>query len=239
MAEGVPAVRLASVRMSFPEGLPGRLSLRKRPRRRVLNGIDLELRSGCRAALAGPNGSGKTTVIRLIAGLLLPDSGVVSVFGMDPARSSSGAARLLGLSLSGERSFYWRLSAKSNLEYFGAIQGLPRARLKSRISETLEILGLDRDSGRPVEALSTGYRQRLSLARAVLHEPKLLLLDEPFRSLDEESAGRFRSLLDSMSAAGAAILIATPSNEEAGSFSGTVFGLDEGRLLSHGADPIK
>jgi len=228
-AEGAPALRLSSIRMSFPEGLPGRLSLKRPAREVVLDGIDLELGRGCRASLTGPNGSGKTTVLRLAAGLLLPDSGTVKVFDLDPCRRHSAAARMLGLSLSGERSFYWRLSAKENLEYFGALQGMPRSRLRTRISEALAALGLAEDSSRPVEALSTGYRQRLALARAVLHSPGLLLLDEPFRSLDEESVRSFTGLLDELSRTGTSILVATPSSEEAGSFSDSVFRLGDAR----------
>jgi ABC-2 type transport system ATP-binding protein len=233
MADAPPAVRLASVRMSFPSGLPGRLSLRRAPRKPVLGGIDLELAQGCLTALSGPNGSGKTTVLRLIAGLLLPDSGSVSVFGMDPVRSRSKTAGLTGLSLSGDRSFYWRLSARANLEYFGALQGLWGRALKSRMAETLAALGLERDSEKPVEVLSAGYRQRLALARAIIHSPKLLLLDEPFRSLDEESSAAFTSLLEELVGAGTAVLIATPSTEEAGRISRSVFELRGGLAFEH------
>jgi len=222
MAEAAPAAALTSVGMSFPAGLPGRMSLRRVPRKTVFDGIGLVAEEGSATAVTGPNGSGKTTLLKLIAGLLMPDSGSVRVFGIDPVRGHGLTAGMTGLSLSGDRSFYWRLSAWANLEYFGGLQGLRGRVLRDSIAEVTDRLGLEADSDKPVEALSAGYRQRLSLARALLHRPRLLLLDEPFRSLDDRLSESFAGLLGEMRKAGAAVIMATPSVEEAVRFSGTI-----------------
>lgn len=163
----------------------------------------------------GPNGSGKTTVLKLMAGLLVPESGTVRVFDRDPVGDHGYTAARTGLALSGERSFYWRLTAVQNLEYFGALAGLAGKALGRRIGEVLSITGMTGVSRAPVESLSAGFRQRLSIARALLARPALLLLDEPMRSLDEEARSMLTDEVRAMCARGCAVVSAAPAASEA------------------------
>jgi ABC-2 type transport system ATP-binding protein len=155
----------------------------------VVRGLELELEPGERVALHGPNGSGKTTILRCVAGTLAPTSGTVVVCGR-PA--GSVAARLsIGLSLSQERSFFMRLSGRANLVFFARLRGLGKregARAVELLSEELE-LGAILDER--ADRCSSGMLQQLAIARALMGEPPLLVLDEPTRSLDDEAIERF------------------------------------------------
>jgi ABC-type multidrug transport system ATPase subunit len=155
----------------------------------VVRGLDLELHVGERVALHGPNGSGKTTILRCVAGTLAPTSGTIAVCGWEAG--SVVARRLTGLSLSQERSFFMRLSGRANLIFFARLKGLAKreaARVVELLSDELELGGiLDQRADR----CSSGMLQQLAIARALIGEPCLLLLDEPTRSLDDEAKERF------------------------------------------------
>lgn len=215
MPEPCPAAVLSNVSMSYPGGLPGRLSPAKPARKQVLDGFSMTAPAGACTVINGPNGSGKTTVLKLMAGLLVPGSGTVRVFGRDPVRDHGRTAAMTGLALSGERSFYWRLTAVQNLEYFGALAGLGGRALARRIEEVLSLAGMTGVSRAPVESLSAGFRQRLSIVRALLARPALLLLDEPMRSLDEEARAVMADEVRRMCAGGCAVVAAAPSASEA------------------------
>lgn len=165
----------------------------------VVRGLDLELRVGERVALHGPNGSGKTTILRCIAGTLSPTSGTISVCGWEAG--SVVARRLTGLSLSQERSFFMRLSGRANLIFFARLKGLGKqgaARVVEFLSDELELGAiLDQRADR----CSSGMLQQLAIARALIGEPRLLLLDEPTRSLDDEARERFWGALERRRAA--------------------------------------
>jgi ABC-2 type transport system ATP-binding protein len=165
----------------------------------VVRGLDLDLEPGERVALHGPNGSGKTTILRCIAGTLAPTSGTIAVCGR-PA-GSVAARRSIGLSLSQERSFFMRLSGRANLIFFARLRGLGKreaARRVELLSEELELGGiLDERADR----CSSGMLQQLAIARALVGEPPLLLLDEPTRSLDDEAMERFWRAIERRTAA--------------------------------------
>jgi len=161
----------------------------------ALDGLDLEVGRGRVFCLLGPNGAGKTTLIKILAGLVLPDGGRALVDGHDVAREPGPARTAVGTAVSDERSFYWRLTGRQNLEFFGALYGLRGAARDRRIEEVLRIAGLDGAAGLRFNGYSTGMRQMLAFARALLADAAILLVDEPTRSLDPQAADRIRSFL--------------------------------------------
>jgi ABC-2 type transport system ATP-binding protein len=178
--------------------------------REVLTDFNLTLESGERVALRGPNGSGKTTILRCIAGTLEPTSGSVSIAAH---RAGSMEARcLIGSSLSQERSFYLRLSGRSNLLFFARVRGLTDRESARRVQELEEELELTDILAERVDRCSTGMVQQLSLARALLGHSPLLLLDEPTRSLDAAATGRMWAALDRRP--DAAVLMATHLDDD-------------------------
>jgi ABC-2 type transport system ATP-binding protein len=179
-------------------------------RTEVLRELDLTVATGERVALCGPNGSGKTTLLRCIAGTVTPTAGRVAVCGHDAG--SVRARRLLGVSLSQERSFYFRLTGRANLTFFAGARGMSRARASREVARLAEELELHSILDRRADRCSSGMLQQLALARALLGEPKVLLLDEPTRSLDAEAVERLWSALEARPTA--AILLATHRSED-------------------------
>ena len=157
-------------------------------RREVVRDLDLSLAAGERLALCGPNGSGKTTILRCIAGTVTPTAGRISVLG-HPA-GSRDARRVVGVSLSQERSFYLRLSGEDNLLFAAGVRGIDRNEAARRVAELAEELELGAILAKRVDRCSTGMVQQLAFARALIGAPRLLLLDEPTKSLDAAATER-------------------------------------------------
>jgi len=157
----------------------------------ALRGIDLALGRGGSLALLGPNGSGKTTLLKILAGLLRPSDGEVSLDGRPLAAGGRGRVGLLGH----EALLYPSLTIRENLRFFGRLFGLPLPRAGERIAALAERLRLADRLDEPVRALSQGLRQRAAMARALLHEPEVILLDEPFSGLDPRAAGDLEALV--------------------------------------------
>jgi ABC-type multidrug transport system ATPase subunit len=162
--------------------------------REVIRGLDLQLSAGARTALVGPNGSGKTTFLRCIAGTLTPNSGEVRIRG-EPA-GTLAARSLVGISLSQERSFYLRLSGRTNLRFFARLRHTRGRDARRAVAELEEELELSEIASRRADACSTGMLQQLAFARALLGRPSVVLLDEPTRSLDEQARGRIWAALE-------------------------------------------
>ena len=161
----------------------------------VLQNIDLQLDVGEVLCVLGPNGSGKTTLLKIIAGLILPDEGQVAVMGHDLRTQPLKAKRCTGLSLAEGLDFYGRLTGFQNLSFFAALHGVSGAAFKERLRELVPWLGLKDILTTHSQKLSCGQQQRLSLARALLHDPPILLLDEPTKELDPNAQVDFRNLV--------------------------------------------
>ena len=195
----------------------------------ALRGLGFELRRGGSLALVGPDGAGKTTTIRLAAGLLSPDEGEVRVFGEAPR--SPGAKRRMGY-LSQRFSLYGDLSVDENIAFFAEIHGL--SGYEARRDRLLEMTRLEPFRGRAAGRLSGGMKQKLALACALVHEPELLLLDEPTTGVDPVSRREFWAILAELLASGLSLLVATPYLDEAERCA-EVGLLDRGAFLAFGS----
>ncbi len=157
-------------------------------------GVDLTVPAGQLFGLLGANGAGKTTLVKILCSLILPDGGSATVAGHDLSQPGK-IRRSVGLVVSDERSFYWRLTARQNLAFFAAMYDLRGAQARERIAQVLAQVDLLSIADRPFSVLSAGMRQRLAIARSLLHRPQLLFLDEPSRSLDPLAKAHLHDLI--------------------------------------------
>lgn len=210
--------------------------LRREPDRRetfrAVDGVDLHVEEGEVFGILGPNGAGKTTTMRMLATLLEPTSGTATVLGHDLRTGARAIRRRLGAVLSGERSLYWKLTARENLEYFAALYHVPPAEAGPRIARILEAVHLTDRADDYVEKFSTGMRQRLVLARAMLPDPELLLLDEPTVGLDPQAARDLRERILQLRDEGRTVLLTTHYMEEADQLCDRIAIVDHGRIVA-------
>ncbi|MDY6783619.1 MAG: ABC transporter ATP-binding protein [Cyanobacteriota bacterium] len=193
--------------------------------------VSLNLASGEVLAFLGPNGAGKTTTIKMVAGLIRPDRGWVRIAGRDPHRESA-ALRGVGAVLEGNRNLYWRLTALENLEYFGVLRGLTRRQARRRSRELLERFELTQKRDATVQMLSRGMQQKLAIAAALLHDPPLLLLDEPTLGLDLEATQTVKRLVKEIAREGCAILLTTHQLDIAEELSDKVAIIQGGTIIA-------
>ena len=197
---------------------------------RALDGVTLSVEPGKIAVLLGPNGSGKTTLLKLLSTILLPDSGKVMVGGHDTEREDGAVRRMIGIAVGSERSFFPRLTARENLRFYGTFEDLPPNSMEGRIEQVLESVALLSDRDKHVMKFSTGMLHRLGVARAMLKNPAVLLLDEPSRSLDPAASEQLWQMLRGLGDAGTTIVIASHNFEETATLANMVAVLDGGRL---------
>ncbi len=182
-------------------------------------------------AFLGANGAGKTTTIKMIAGLILPDRGSVKIAGRDPHRQRR-ALRSVGAVLEGNRNVYWRLTPEENLEYFGVLRGLSGRVARQRARLLLERFELGAKRRSPVQSLSRGMQQKLAIAVALIHEPQLLLLDEPTLGLDVEATQTVKQLVREIAQEGRAILLTTHQLDIAEELSDRVAIIAHGEIVA-------
>ena len=199
---------------------------------RALRGLDLEVPWGAIVAVLGSNGAGKSTLLRILATTVLPDSGHAEVAGHDVVTHSQAARRSLGLVLGDERSWYWRLTGRDNLEFYAALHGLRRRAARRRAAALLAAVALAHAAARRFARYSSGMRARLALARALLHEPPVLCLDEPTATLDPVAASSFRALVRRQAESGRAVLFTTHDLHEAAAVASNVVVLAAGRVAA-------
>jgi ABC-2 type transport system ATP-binding protein len=197
----------------------------------ALTDIDLSVRAGELVAILGSNGAGKSTLLRILGTAVLPDEGEATVAGHNVAREAAAVRRAIGFMLPDERSWYWRLSGRHNLEFFAALNGLRRAGAAERADELLREVGLEQAADRRFDGYSSGMRVRLSLARALISRPPVLLLDEPTRSIDPVGRKHFRELLTAVAERSeTSVLVATHDLHEAAELATRSVVLSYGRL---------
>jgi ABC-type multidrug transport system ATPase subunit len=199
----------------------------------ALDGVDLDVAPGTVVALVGPNGAGKSTLVRILATTVLPDAGTASIMGHDVVTEGARARDSLGLMLGNERSWYWRLSGGRNLEFFAALYGMRRSAAAARAEELFREVDLADVADRRVGEYSSGMRARLALARALLREPPVLVLDEPTQNLDPVAGANFRDIVLRLSEErGTAVLLTTHNLHEAAALAKEIVVLALGRVVS-------
>jgi ABC-2 type transport system ATP-binding protein len=198
----------------------------------AVDGVDLQIQRGEIFGLLGPNGAGKSTTIRMLCTLLEPTSGTAQVNGFDVVKQANDVRRSLGTLLAGERSIYWKLSGRENLEYFAALYHIPQPIAKKRVEELIERMELKDRANELVEKYSTGMRQRVAIAKALLARPPILLLDEPTLGLDPQAARRLRELIAELKQEGHTILLTTHYMEEADQLSDRIGIIDTGKVIA-------
>ncbi len=202
--------------------------------RPAVDGLTFSAADGAITGLIGPNGSGKTTTLRLITGLLRPHGGQVLVDGIDPAENPIGARRRIGALTDGLGN-YPRLTTREHLRYFGELRGMSAAELDSRIEFLLQLFDMRDIADRRAQGFSQGERMKLALARAMISNPPNLLLDEPANGLDVASTRALRTLLEGLRAAGKCVLLSSHLMAEVSLVCDTVVVVARGKVVAQGS----
>ena len=219
MNSDTPALQLRSLRKAF--GRP------------AVDGIDLQVRRGELYALLGPNGAGKTTTLRMVTGLLAPDSGQVEVFGIDLAAHPSAAKQKMAY-LPDDPMLYGKLKPTEYLEFVAGLWGIAPEEAEPRARRLLDWLDLTKHAHELTEGFSRGMKQKLALAGALIHEPELLILDEPLTGLDAAAARQVKDLLVSHVAKGGTVILTTHILEVAERMAQRIGIIRQGRLIAEG-----
>ena len=198
----------------------------------AVKGVSFEIKKGEIFGLLGPNGAGKTTTIKIIAGLLKPSTGKVVLNGIDVEKNPLESLRNIGTVLAGDRSVYWKLTARENLEYFAALYGFSKKEGKKRTVMILEKLGLTDRADEVVEKYSTGMKQKVALGKALMPDAPVVLLDEPTLGLDPQAAINLRETIIDLKKEGKTILITTHYMEEADFLSDRIAIIDNGEIIA-------
>jgi ABC-2 type transport system ATP-binding protein len=229
------AVEVEGLTKRFKRPRQWRNMLRKPPIKIALAGIDLQVRRGEIFGLLGPNGAGKTTLIKILCGLVLPDKGRALVNGIDVGRNSLEVRHAVGVVYGDERSFFMRLSVRENLRFYSRLYRMPPRVADRRISELLSLVDLADAADLRMHYLSSGMKQRAAIARGLIHDPDVLFMDEPTRSLDPLGAEDLHILIrERVAAGGRTVLLATHLMNEAEALCNRITLIDRGRTVHTG-----
>lgn len=194
--------------------------------------ISFEVQAGELFGLLGPNGAGKTTTIKMLTTLLIPSAGSAQVAGFDVVKHANEVRRKIGFIFGGERGLYWRLSGDDNLRYFASLYGVDPAVSKKRIPYLMELVGLQGRGNERVGGYSRGMKQRLHVARTLLHDPDILFLDEPTIGLDPVGAREFRNVILNLQSQKKTILLTTHYMFEADALSDRIAIINKGKVIA-------
>lgn len=198
----------------------------------ALDDVSFDIKEGEIVALLGPNGAGKTTIVSIIGGYLLPTSGQVIINGEDVIKTRSRDN--IGVSFGGDLGFYGRATAKQNMSFFADLAKIPHRKQKAEIERVLDIVNLKDDMNKKVQFFSKGMKQRMHIARALLGNPQLLLLDEPTDGLDVEIATNIRNVVKNLAQSGISILLTSHMMSEVEALSDQIVLLGAGKLHAKG-----
>ncbi|MBC2302315.1 ATP-binding cassette domain-containing protein [Listeria welshimeri] len=196
--------------------------------------VSFHVGKGRIVGLVGENGAGKTTILRSIATLVSQDEGTISVAGYDTLKQAEEVKNHIGVLFGGETGLYDRLTARENLLYFGGLYGLPKHTLKNRIDDLSQRFGMRKELDRTVGGFSRGMRQKVAIARAVIHDPEVILFDEPTTGLDITSANVFRDFTRQLQKEGKTIIFSSHIMDEVRSLSDDLIFMHQGQLLYSG-----
>ncbi len=194
--------------------------------------ISFDIKEGELFGLLGPNGAGKTTTVKVLATLLIPDAGTVRVKGLDIVKDANEVRKHIGFIFGGERGLYWRLSAIDNLRYFASLYHVDPDISKKRIPYLMDLVGLNGRGDEKVQGYSRGMKQRLHVARTLLHDPDILFLDEPTIGLDPVGAREFREVIRNLQSEKKTILLTTHYMFEADSLCERIAVIDKGKIVA-------
>jgi len=200
---------------------------------KAVNGISFEVRDGEITGLLGPNGAGKTTTLRMLYSLLLPDEGEIRIDGLNPTKDAMAIKRTLGV-VPDSRGLYTRMSARENISYYGDLHGMPRRDISARIEELVETLDMADFIDRRTEGFSQGQRVKVAIARAMVHKPQTVLLDEPSNGLDVMSTRALRRYILDLKKAGHSVILSTHIMQEVAALCDRIIIIANGQIAADG-----
>jgi len=200
---------------------------------KAVRGISFEVRDGEITGLLGPNGAGKTTTLRMLYSLLPPDRGEIRIDGLDPGKDAMAIKRTLGV-VPDSRGLYTRMTARENIAYYGALHGLSRAEIDTRIEELVATLDMADFIERRTEGFSQGQRVKVAIARAMVHKPQTVLLDEPSNGLDVMSTRALRRYILGLKTAGHSVVLSTHIMQEVAALCDRVIIIANGEIAANG-----
>ena len=200
---------------------------------KAVDGVSFEARDGEITGLLGPNGAGKTTTLRMLYSLLPPDSGEISIDGLDPTRDAMEIKRTLGVVPDG-RGLYNRLTARENIRYYGDLHGLSKPEIDERIGELIETLDMEDFIDRRCEGFSHGQQVKVAIARAMVHRPQTVLLDEPSNGLDVMSTRALREFIRGLKRSGHSVVLSTHIMQEVAALCDRIVIIAKGKVAADG-----
>ncbi len=201
---------------------------------KAVRGISFEVRDGEITGLLGPNGAGKTTTLRMLYSLLPPDEGEIRIDGMDPTKDAMAIKRTLGVVPDG-RGLYTRLTARENIRYFGQLHEMPDKKIASRIEELVQTLDMGDFIDRRTEGFSQGQRVKVAIARAMIHEPQTVLMDEPSNGLDVMSTRALRKYILDLKENGHSVVLSTHIMQEVAALCDRIIIIARGEIAADGS----
>lgn len=201
---------------------------------KAVRGISFDVRDGQITGLLGPNGAGKTTTLRMLYSLLLPDEGEISIDGLDPGKDAMAIKRTLGV-VPDSRGLYTRMSARENITYYGKLHGMSMKEINTRIEELVATLDMADFIERRTEGFSQGQRVKVAIARAMVHKPQTVLLDEPSNGLDVMSTRALRRYILSLKKAGHSVILSTHIMQEVAALCDRIVIIAGGQIAADGS----